>query len=207
MEYGIIYWLDLAGTFVFAVTGALSAGRKKMDVFGVVVLACVTSLGGGTARDLLLGIRPIFWIRDISYLSVGMAGGILTFIVAHSIVIPYRWLLYADAVGLAVFTVVGAQKTLLSGNPAAVAAVMGVVTAVVGGMVRDTLSGEAPMILRQEIYATASIAGVLVFLAAFKLSGSFSLAASLSMPLVFCIRIYSVHMKLSLPVFKSSGQK
>jgi len=207
MGNDILYVLDLIGTGVFAITGALAAGRKRMDVFGVIVLACVTALGGGTVRDILLGIRSIFWIADILYLGVAIVMGIATFILARFLAIPYKGLIYADALGLAVFTVVGAQKALLYNHSSFVAVIMGITTAVVGGMARDMLSGEVPMILRQEIYATASLVGALAFIAGIKISGIPSLAALFSIAATLFVRLSAIKWNLSLPLFVSPQDK
>ena len=108
MEF-VIHLLDLVGTAVFAITGALAAGRKRMDVFGVVVLGCVTALGGGTLRDVILGSRPVFWIADTKYLAVAAIVAIGIFVLARRKTLPPMVLMYSDAVGLAVFTVIGFQ--------------------------------------------------------------------------------------------------
>jgi uncharacterized membrane protein YeiH len=138
----VIHILDLIGTAVFAITGALAAGKKKMDIFGVVVLGCVTALGGGTLRDVILGSRPVFWISDTMYLVVAMLAAIGTLILARNLRLPSMLLMYADAVGLAVFTVIGFQKGFQVTHTYSVAIVMGVTTGVVGGIIRDVLAGD-----------------------------------------------------------------
>ena len=159
----IIYGLDLFGVAVFAVSGSLAAGRKRMDVFGVIVLGLVTALGGGSLRDALLDSGPVFWVEDPGYLLVAVAASMLTFIVVRVISVPWRGLLISDALGLAVFMAIGTDKALaITGSPS-VAIVMGVMTGVAGGMIRDVLSAEVPLILRKEIYATAALCGSLAY--------------------------------------------
>ena len=196
-----IHILDLVGTAVFAITGALAAGRKKMDIFGVVVLGCVTALGGGTLRDVILGSSPVFWISDTQYLAVAILASIGTLVLAQNWRLPSTLLMYADAVGLAVFTVIGFQKGLQVTQAYSIAIVMGVTTGVVGGIIRDVLSGEIPLILRHEIYASASLCGASLFalLNYFKLTGSFPITAALLTTLA--IRLAALHWNLSLPLF------
>ncbi len=158
------YVIDLLGVAVFAISGVLAAGRKGLDLFGVAVVAIVTAIGGGTLRDLLLDRHPIFWIADPTYLWV-IAGAIaLTLAYVRFWLASRRALLIADAFGLAFFTVSGVQITLLTGHPALIALVMGTITGVAGGVLRDILTGEIPLILRPgRLYATAAIAGAAVY--------------------------------------------
>src|SRR5690606_24955623 len=133
----MLYMLDLFGTGVFAITGALAAGRKNLDLFGVFVLATVTAIGGGTLRDMALGASPVFWITDSGYLLVAGGGAILTVLWARFTAWSPRALPVADAVGLATFTVIGAGKALELGAAPEIAVLMGVMTGVAGGMIRD----------------------------------------------------------------------
>ena len=160
----IIYALDLFGVAVFAISGSLAAGRKRMDVFGVIVLGLVTALGGGTLRDMLLDSGPVFWVNDPGYILVAGGTSILTFIAVRILSVPGRGLLIFDAFGLAVFTVVGTAKALNVTDSLSVAVIMGIMTGVAGGMFRDVLSAEVPLVLRKEIYATAALCGSLVYL-------------------------------------------
>ena len=194
--------LDLFGTAIFAISGALAAGRKRMDIFGVVVLGCVTALGGGTLRDVILGIYPVFWILDTVYLAVAALAAIGTFVLVQYWRMPTAVLLYADAVGLAVFTVIGFQKGFSATHVYSVAVVMGVTTGVVGGIIRDVLSGEIPLILRREIYASASLCGaaLLALLTYLQLPSLFTVSAALLVTLV--IRLAALHWNLALPLFR-----
>jgi len=197
-----MYTLDLIGTAIFAITGALAAGRKRMDVFGVVVLGCVTALGGGTLRDVILGNYPVFWVSDTTYLKVSAIVAISTFLLVQRWRLPTIFLIYADAVGLAVFTVIGFQRGFIATHVYSIAIVMGVTTGVVGGIIRDVLSAEIPLILRREIYASASLGGGALFalLSYFQLPSPFTVSAAVLTTLV--IRIAALHWQLSLPLFR-----
>jgi uncharacterized membrane protein YeiH len=154
--------LDLAAAAVFALTGALVASRKQMDIVGFMWLGVVTGVGGGTVRDLLLGV-PVFWVQDVSPVVACIAAAVLAFFTAHHAQSRYRWILWLDAVGLALVTVAGTAKGLDTGTGPVVAVVMGVITASVGGIIRDILGQEPSIILRREIYVTASLAGALLY--------------------------------------------
>ena len=203
----VIHILDLVGTAVFAVTGALAAGRKRMDIFGVVVLGCVTALGGGTLRDVILGSHPVFWIADTKYLAVAAIVATGIFVLARRRKLPAMVLMYADAVGLAVFTVIGFQKGFHVTHMYSIAIVMGVTTGVVGGIIRDVLSSEIPLIFRREIYASASLCGaaLLVLLTHLQLPSPFAVSASILTTLV--IRITALHWNLALPLFRLEEDK
>ncbi|CAM3469776.1 trimeric intracellular cation channel family protein [Halomonas lysinitropha] len=198
---GWIYYLDLAGVVVFALSGVVLACRSSMDPFGMLVLAAATGIGGGTLRDLLLGVRPVFWINEPSYLWVILATVSLSLVGFRHIHRLSRGLLpVLDAFGLALFTVIGAHKALLLGHPNIVAVLMGLLTGVAGGMVRDILARRVPMVLRQEIYATASIAGGCTY-AFLMLWASHPLAITLAITVTLTIRLSAIHWHLALPVF------
>ena len=198
----LIHVLDLVGTAVFAITGALAAGRKRMDAFGVVVLGCVTALGGGTLRDVILGSHPVFWIADPAYLAVAAIVSLGTFVVARRSKLPPVVLMYADAVGLAVFTLIGFQKGLHETHLYSIAIVMGVATGVVGGIVRDVLSGEIPLIFRREIYASASLCGAALLALLTHLQLPSPLTVSASVLTTLAIRSAALHWDLALPLFR-----
>jgi len=199
----LLYAMDLFGVAVFAITGSLAAGKKHMDLFGVVVLATVTAVGGGTLRDLVLGASPVFWVSAPIYLLVAVATAIVTFFLVRFFGLPLKLLSVADAFGLAVFTVLGTQKALDMGISTGIAVVMGVMTGVFGGMIRDVLSGEIPLILRREIYATASLCGAITFCVvsvAFQYQGFAALA---SVIVTLGLRLSAIKWKMSLPLFIS----
>lgn len=197
----MIYILDLFGVAVFAVTGALAAGKKKMDLFGVIVLALATALGGGTLRDVILGAYPVFWIANPVYIFVGTAAAVSLFIMARFVQLPAKALQFADAFGLAIFTVIGTEKAISLGVPGSIAVIMGVMTGVAGGIIRDMLSGEIPLVLKAEIYATASLCGAVIFAVLAKHYPAMPLPAVSAIIVILSLRIAAIHWKLSLPVF------
>src|SRR5882672_6162716 len=155
--------LDWFGVAVFAVTGALLASRKQMDIFGFALLGTATGVGGGSVRDILLGNLPVFWIQQPLYVAICVTVSAVVFFTAHIPESRYRLLMWLDAVGLAFFCVVGASKGLEAGAGPIIAVVMAVITASFGGIIRDVIGGESPFLLRKEIYVTAALAGALVF--------------------------------------------
>jgi uncharacterized membrane protein YeiH len=199
----LLYAMDLFGVAVFAITGSLAAGKKRMDLFGVVVLATVTALGGGTLRDLVLGSSPVFWVSAPIYLLVAVATAIVTFFMVRYCGLPLKILSIADAFGLAVFTVLGTQKALDMNISPGIAVVMGIMTGVVGGIIRDILSGEIPLILRREIYATASLCGAITFCVVAVVLKNQGLAALTSVMVTLVLRLSAIKWKMSLPLYIS----
>jgi uncharacterized membrane protein YeiH len=194
-----LYVLDLFGVAVFAVSGALTAGRKRMDLFGVVVIAVMTALGGGTVRDVLLDRHPVVWVGDPAYLLVGVAAAGATLAYARFFRPPGSSLLIADAFGLAVFTFVGAQTAYEVGAPVPIVMLMGTITGVAGGVIRDVLCAEVPLILRREIYATAAIAGAGVFVVLTALGLAGLLVALPTVATVFGLRLAALRFDLHVP--------
>ena len=158
-----IYAIDIAGTFVFAISGALAASEKRFDIFGAGILALVTAVGGGTLRDVLIGSTPVGWMQDLNYLIVIGAAVVISFFGKTYILKLRRTLFLFDTIGIALFTLLGLQKTLALGLSPVIAILMGVVSAVFGGVLRDVLSNVEPLIFRKEIYATACLAGGVLF--------------------------------------------
>lgn len=197
----LLYWLDLFGTIVFSLSGALMAGRYKLDPFGVLVLASVTAVGGGTIRDVILQ-TPVFWVIQPLYLYVILATALFTIIVVRQPkLIPKRFLLVADALGLALFAVLGTQKALALGSPLPVAIVMGTITGVAGGMIRDVLCNVIPMILQKEIYALAATLGGGLFVV-FHLLGWPENEATIAAILgALLVRLAAIYWRVSLPAF------
>lgn len=193
-----LYVMDLVGVFAFAVSGALKAGARGMDLFGVLVIAAVTAIGGGTLRDVLLD-DPVYWLTDAIYLYVIIAATVLTLVYGRLRRPPAGALLVADAFGLAVFAVLGVRAGLEAGVSPLVAVLMGAITGTVGGAVRDVLCGETPMILRREIYATAAIAGATTYvvLSVWVDPGIVTLTASIAVTLL--LRLSAVWFDLHLP--------
>lgn len=202
MDYVWIYLLDLIGTAVFAIAGVLSVSGKKIDLFGVLVVAMVSAIGGGTLRDLILDARPVFWVGNPVYLYVAIAAAVVTFYAAHLVKrIPTAIFLLADAMGLAVFTVIGANKALTLGAPYVVVVMMGIMTGVAGGLVRDVMCAEIPLVLRKEIYATASLLGGSAFVILDYLHVDHLFLVMVPIALVFLARLAALYWRVSLPVF------
>lgn len=197
-----LYVLDLFGTAVFAVSGALAAGRRHMDLFGVLVIAAVTAIGGGTVRDLLLDLHPVFWIADLTYLAT-IAGTASSTFLYTTILHPPRYALpVADAFGLAIFTVVGAKVAIGVGVHPIIVVLMGAATGTVGGMIRDMLCGETPLILRREIYATASLSGGITYVLLIRLPLPDPLVIAGAVAVVFLLRLAALQWGLHLPSFR-----
>ena len=197
----MFYVLDLLGVTVFAISGALSAARKGMDFLGVVVIAAITAIGGGTLRDILLDRYPIFWIDNPTYLYVIVAAAFLTLFWVHFAAPPGNSLLVADALGLALFTVSGTQIGEAAGLSFIIAVLMGTMTGVAGGVMRDILSAEIPLILRRDLYATAAIAGSTLYLMLKSMGAQNPLAFGLGIVSVFVIRMLAILLGLKLPIF------
>jgi len=202
----MLYILDLLGVTIFAITGAITAGRKRMDILGVVVVATVTALGGGTCRDLVLG-APVFWVSNPLYIIVSTLAALATFVYVYFGKPPLNTLLVGDAFGLAIFTIIGCQKAIQTGTSILIILVMGIMTGVTGGMIRDVLCGEIPLILRREIYATASLSGGLIFVILSRLGFNESFVVIISVMTILTVRLVSLWRHLSLPVYKESSEK
>ncbi len=198
----LFYLADLFGVAVFAITGALMAGRKSMDLFGVLVIAIITALGGGTLRDLILDNHPVSWIRDDTYILVASLAAVGTVLwVRVTRPLHETGLLIADAFGLAVFTVIGTEVALQHEVPLSTAVIMGVMTGVAGGVMRDVICNEIPLIFKKEIYATACIAGALVFIGLRLLNTPHWLDTAIAMLTVLSIRLAAIRWRFSLPRF------
>lgn len=162
--YSVVNVLGLSGIAVFAVSGALDAARQKMDILGFMLIACATGLGGGTLRDLLLGNTPVYWVREPIYVATSLSAAVLTYFVVPYIASRTRSLLWMDAIGMALFSVTGAQIALSSGASSLIAACMGVMTASFGGIIRDVLCGSDLVLSSRELYVSASLAGASTYL-------------------------------------------
>lgn len=199
----LIYWLDLFGIVVFALSGALMAGRYRLDPFGVAVLATVTAIGGGTIRDVILGAYPIVWVARPEYLVITCATAFITIaLIRKPKRVPRRFLLVSDALGLALFAVAGCQKALALGTSPLIAIVMGTITGVAGGMIRDIICNEIPMILRQEIYATAAILGGSLYCLFEYLNWPNDLSLIAAVLGALALRLAAIYWHVSLPAFQ-----
>jgi len=201
-EIQLLYILDLFGVAVFAISGVLAAGRKSLDLLGVVIIAVVTAVGGGTTRDLLLDRHPIFWISDPTYLSVIIIAALLTIWYTRYKQPPEKALLLADALGLAVFTISGAQITQEIISNGVIVVIMATITGTVGGLIRDVLSNDIPLIMRKDIYATAALAGATVYLLLQLMILDSTLNIILGMFVVIGLRLAAIQWQLHLPRFR-----
>jgi uncharacterized membrane protein YeiH len=200
----LLYYLDLAGVAVFAASGVLAARDRGLDLLGVVVVAAITAIGGGTLRDLLLNRHPIFWIADTSYLLVVVASALLTFAYARTRPPPGVTLLAADAFGLALFSLSGAQLAEAAQCPPLIVVLMGTMTGVTGGILRDVITARVPLILRREIYAIAAIAGVAAYLSMHALGVPRGWAFAAGASLVVALRLLAIRWGLHLPRWRKS---
>lgn len=198
----IIYTLDIIGTFVFAISGALIASKKKFDLFGVLIIAFVTAVGGGIIRDVLIDYHPINWIGDLNYIWTILIAVVFTFLFKSKIAPLSKTLSLFDTIGIAVFTLLGTEKGLNFGLHPFVAAVMGVVSAVMGGVLRDVLTQQVPLIFKKEIYALACFLGAFVFLGLHHFNVSTNIQYALTIITIVVIRLISVKYKLKLPIIK-----
>jgi len=198
----LFYLADLFGVAVFAITGALMAGRKSMDLFGVLVIAIITALGGGTLRDVILDNHPVSWIRNDTYILVATLSALGTVIwVRMTRPIHEKGLLIADAFGLSVFTVIGTEVALQYAMPSSTAVIMGIMTGVAGGVMRDVICNEIPLIFKKEIYATACLAGAVTFVLLRMLATPHWLDTGVAMLVVLSIRLAAIRWRVSLPRF------
>jgi len=194
-----IYLLDLCAVAVCAITATLEARRRELDWFGVVVIAVIAGIGGGTLRDILLGRLPVYWIHDPVYVVVGATAATFAFFFGRYLRLPLNFFLIPDAIGLALFTVIGTSVAITLGTPWLVAALMGVITGVFGGVIRDILCNEIPLIFRTDIYATASFAGALLLIVLDSYRVNHNIAILLSMTCIIIIRLVAIRWHISLP--------
>tara|TARA_B100001094_G_C18195114_1_gene810244 strand:+ start:5413 stop:6030 length:618 start_codon:yes stop_codon:yes gene_type:complete len=200
----IIYIFDLFGTAIFALTGVLAGFKHRMDPFGILVLAIVTAVGGGTTRDIILGVTPVFWLSDSNYLWMISITVLLSLVmIRESKQARLSLLQFADAFGLALFTMIGADKALMLGYSWNIAIFMGVLTGVGGGIMRDVLCRRIPLVLQKEVYATAALIGALVYSSGFYLGLSAQLSAICSISTTLAIRLAAIYWQMSLPILNS----
>lgn len=200
----LFYYLDLAGVAVFAASGVLAARDRDLDVIGIIVVAAITAIGGGTLRDLLLDRHPIFWITDPTYLVVITAAALLTVAYVRVRPPPGATLLVADALGLGLFALSGAQLAEAAQVPALIVVLLGTMTGVTGGVLRDVITARVPLILQQEIYATAAIVGVAAYLALQAIGTPKAIAFWAGMVVVVALRLVAIRWGLHLPVVRKS---
>jgi len=195
------HWLNIAGVAVCAISGTLMAYQKRMDGFGVIVLASVTAIGGGTLRDMMLDV-PVFWIVDTDYLYATLVAAFIPIVwLRLSPQFPYHYLLVADAFGLALFNVVGIEKALANDTGMAVAVAMGTITGVFGGLLRDVICREIPLVLNGELYATTCIAGGIVYGIAMQLNLATQWCGGAALVATVLLRLSAMRWHWQMPVF------
>ncbi len=204
----LFYWLNLIGIFFFTISGSLAARDKKHyhDYFGVFFTGFLTAIGGGTLRDMMLGSFPISWLSDKNILISIIVAFIITLLFKNYIIKLRRTLFLFDTIGVGIYTILGVQKSLeYHVNPFA-AVILGLVSAVFGGVIRDTLLNEIPLIFAKEIYATACIAGAVLYTCLLYLNIDSNIAAPVCMSVIIIIRVIAVKYKLALPKFDSGNK-
>ncbi|MCX8084293.1 MAG: trimeric intracellular cation channel family protein [Calditerrivibrio sp.] len=195
----LLYILDLVGTVAFAISGALAGVRKKMDLYGIFVLSLVTAVGGGTIRDVLVGRIPPFIFRDYNYIFLSLLSAVFVFFFYRKVEKGYNTLLIMDALGLGVFTVIGVKVGIDYQIGFIGSVFMGVMTGTFGGMIRDVLQGEVPLVLKREVYASASLLGGIAFLLMHNLIGENAIVLFVSILLVFLLRLLAIWRNWNLP--------
>ncbi len=201
----IQYLLELSGTGFFASTGAIVANQKsKPDWFGVTFISFITSIGGSSLRDILLGSYPLSWVADPNIIYVIIASIVITSLFFNKLLQLKKIFFIFDSLGIAMFTILGVEKALLFHVGPLIAAIMGMFSAIMGGVIRDVLTNETPVIFRKEIYATACLAGALIYLLFINLQFSRNACLIISVLMILLIRIAAVRYSLSLPHFKKT---
>ena len=198
------YTLELLGTFFFAISGALAIRSHHNDLFGAGFTGFVTAIGGGTLRDMMLGSYPLVWVGDINFLYAVFVGVIVAYLFFNYLVRLPRTLLVFDTLGIALFTILGVEKALSLGVRPEIAAIMGMFSAIMGGVLRDTLTNETPVLFKKEIYATACLAGAILYLILFRFEVDRNINILVSIMLIIIIRLLAVRYKLALPNFRRS---
>ncbi|MFO7550613.1 MAG: trimeric intracellular cation channel family protein [Haliea sp.] len=201
----IIFTLDLLGVAVFAISGALAAAEKRLDILGFVLFGTITGIGGGTVRDLLLQTGEVFWIGNIAYLWVCIGASVATWFLAHLFESLRTVLLWADALGLALFSVLGTQKALAWDAPLLVAIGMGMMTATFGSLIRDGLLGRPPVLLEPDIYVTAAALGAVSYVVLAAQDWGQGTALPLAVAAAFALRGAAILFDLRLPKYRPRG--
>ena len=195
----LIYAIDLIGTFVFAISGVLTATKQKFDLFGAAVIAFVTAIGGGTLRDMMIGSQPVGWMLDTNYLILIGTAVPVSFFFRKYIQKLRKTMFLFDAIGIGLFTILGLEKTLAMGIAPPIAVIMGVVSAVFGGVVRDVLCNIVPLIFRGEIYATACLTGGILYLILSFFSIEQPVAMVVTILFIIIVRVLAVKRHWTLP--------
>ncbi len=201
MDLSFVYLLEMTGTAAFAVSGALAASRKNMDIFGFCVLALMPAVGGGTIRDIIINRVPVFWIADNRYIAVAIIAALIVFFTSYRPGSRRQILIWMDALGLALFAALGTEICLQHDTGPLVAIMLGVTTAVTGGMIRDIICNEIPLILSREIYATAAFVAAVCYVLANNIGLGEPLSLGIAVIAGFAIRALAIIYDWSLPSF------
>lgn len=201
MDLSVFTILDLLGTVAFAISGALAAMNRKLDLFGIFIIAFVTAIGGGTIRDALIGNTPVMWMQNTIYIYLIGVVTIIAIIFRNKIYYLKTSLFLFDTIGLGIFTITGVETGIRNGLEPIVCITLGVMTGTFGGVIRDILCNEIPVIFRKEIYATASIAGAVVFIFLLGLNVDTNIIYIVTSLIIIIIRLVVVKYKISLPTF------
>ena len=196
-----LYWITLVAVIVSSASGVLKAGFKEFDLFGVIIIAIATGLGGGSLRDMLLD-RDVFWIQDQIFFIASFASAVFIFITARLVIVPPKLFLVADAAGLAAFGIAGTLASLMVGAPPILASFMGVMTGTMGGIFRDVLCNEQPIVFHSPLYATVSWGGSLIFIGLLHYSLDITLAAIIAGLSIFVTRLLAIYYNITLPKFR-----
>lgn len=200
----LLHYLFILGICVEAITGALSAGRKKMDFFGVVLIASITALGGGTVRDVLLNTYPLTWVAHPEFLIYTALLGFLTIFFARSLVKIIKVFLILDAIGLSAFVILGTQKALSSNLPVSIAIISGMLTGICGGMLRDILCNDIPLVLRKELYAVVALCGSVLFILLGYFHVPYNITVICTLCFIFTTRLLAIFFHIQMPIFDYS---
>ena len=206
-DFGVLHVIDILGTFSFAVSGAFFAMEKKLDPFGVLIISFVTAIGGGTLRDIMIGNLPVGWLRDETATVVIFIGAIGSMFFSQWLKKINNTLFLFDALGLGLFTIIGIEKGLQLDFSVGICIALGTITASFGGVIRDVLLNNVPLIFRKEIYALASIIGGLVYYLLKQTPLNDDAAKIICILLILIIRLLAVKYKLSLPLIYSKNKK
>ena len=201
MDFSIVYSLEMLGTAAFAISGALAASRKNMDIFGFCVLALMPAVGGGTIRDIIIDRSPVFWIADNRYVAVAIIAALVVFFTTYRPGSRRRILVWMDALGLALFAALGTEICLEFDTGPLVAVMLGVTTAVTGGMIRDVICNEIPLILSREVYATAAFAAAVSYVFADQAGFGGQSPLVIAVVVGFTVRAFAIVYDWSLPSF------
>lgn len=196
-----LYWITLIAVVVSSASGVLKAGFKQFDLFGVIIIAIATGLGGGSLRDMLLD-REVFWIEEQVFFIASLGSAVVIFILARMVAMSQKFFLVPDAAGLATFSIAGTLVALMDGAPWLVASFMGVMTGTMGGIFRDVLSNEPPVVFQSPLYATVSWGGSLGFIALLNAGVDAPVAAAVAGLAIFGARLLAIQFNLGLPRFR-----